>query len=109
MLHHNQQSGCLRCQNGIAKNPQIPWRHKGTGAPPPTRRRVQTQEPTPPPPSSPPAPTGKTSRAQPSEIINLLAGYTYLHAALACADFFEDDEGTEHNSDFDPDMLNGDG
>jgi len=109
MLCHNQTPGCLPCQNGTANNPQTRWRHKGTGAPPPAQRRVRTPEPTPPPPGTPPAPTGNTSGAQPSEIVNLPAGYTYPHTALPCVEFFEDDEDTEHDTDFDPDMLTDDG
>jgi hypothetical protein len=35
MFCHNQTSICLPCQNGTAKNPQTPWRLKGTGSPPP--------------------------------------------------------------------------
>jgi hypothetical protein len=57
----------------------------------------------------PPAPTGNTSGAQPSEIVNLPAGYTDSHTAHPCAEFFEDDEDTEHDTDFDPDMLTDDG
>jgi hypothetical protein len=57
----------------------------------------------------PPTPTGNTSRAQLSEIINLLAGYTYSRTALPSAEFFKDDEDTEHDTDFDPDMLTDDG
>jgi hypothetical protein len=109
MLRHNQTPGCLPCQNGTPKNPQTRWRRKGTGAPPPARRRVRTPEPTPPPTGTPPAPTGNTSGAQPSEIVNMPAGYTYSHTALPCAEFFEDDEHTEHHTDFDPDMLTDDG
>jgi hypothetical protein len=109
MLHHNQTPGCLPCQNGTAKNPQTRWRRKRTGAPPPARRRVRTPEPTPPPPGTPPAPTGNTSGAQPPEIVNLPAGYMYLHTALPCAELFEDDEDTKHDIDFDPDMLADDG
>ena len=109
MLRHNQTPGCLPCQNGTAKNPQTRWRRKGTGAPPPARRRVRTPEPTPPPPGTPHTPTGNTSGAQLSEIVNLPAGYTYSHTALRCAEFFEDDEDTEHDTDFDPDMLTDDG
>jgi len=109
MLRHNQTPGCLPCQNGTAKNPQTLWGRKGTGAPPPVRRRVRTAEPTPPPPGTPPAPTCNTSGAQPSEIGNLPAGYTYSHTALLCAEFFEDDEDTEHDTNFDPDMLIDDG
>jgi hypothetical protein len=109
MLRHNQTPGCLHCQYCTAKNPQTRWRCKATGVPPPVRRRVRTPEPTSPPPGTPPAPTGNTSRAKLSEIVNLPAGYTYLHTALPCAEIFEDDEDTEHNTDFDPDMLSNDG
>jgi len=109
MLRHNQVSGCLPCQNGTAKNPQTHWRRKGTGAPPPARRRVRTPEPTPPPSGTPPAPTGNTSGVQPAEIVNLPAGYTYSHTAFPCAEDFKDDEDTEHDTDFDPDMLTDDG
>ena len=110
MLRHNQTSGCLPCQNGTAKNLHTRWRRKGTGAPPPARRRVRTPEPTAPPPGTPLAPTGNTYGTQPSKIINLPAGYTYSHTALPWAEFnFEDDEDTEHDNDFDADMLTDDG
>jgi len=109
MLHLNRTPGCLPCSNGTSKNPQTCWRRKGTGEPPPARRSVRTPQPTPPPPGTPPSPTGITSGAQPSEIVNLLAGYTYSHTALPSAEYFEDDEDTEHDTDFDPDMLTDDG
>jgi len=109
MLRQNQTSCCLPCQNGTAKNPQIRGTRKGTGAPPPARRREWIPEPTPPPPGTPPAPTGNTSRPQSAEIINLPAGYTYSHTALPCAESFEDDEDTKHDTDFDPDMLTDEG
>jgi hypothetical protein len=109
MLRHNQTSSLLPCQNGTAKNPQTRWRRKGTGPPPPTRRRVRTPEPTPPPPGTPPAPSGNTSGAQLSDIVNLPARYTYSHTALSWVEFFEDDEDTELATDFDPDMLTDDG
>ena len=92
-----------------AKNPHTRWRRKETGAPPPARRRVWTPAPTPPSPGMPPVPTGNTSGAQLSEIVNLPAGYTYSHTALPCAGFFEDDEDTEHDTHFDPDMPTDDG
>ena len=82
MLRQNQTTGCLPCQSGTAKNPQTHWTRKGTGAPPPAQRRERIPEPTPPPPGTPTAPTGNTSGAQPAEIINLPAGYTYSHTAL---------------------------
>jgi hypothetical protein len=109
MLRHNQTPSCLPCQNGTAKNTQTRWRPKGTGAPPPARRRVWTPESTPFPPGTPPATTGNTSGAQLYEIVNLPAGYMYCHTALPCAEFFEDDDDTEHDTDFDPDMLTDDG
>jgi len=109
MLRQNQTSGCLPCQNGTTKNLQIRWSRKGTGAPPPAQRREQIPEPTPSPPGIPPAPTGITSGAQSAEIVNLPARYTYSHTALPCAEFFEDDEDTEHDTDFDPDMLTNEG
>jgi hypothetical protein len=109
MLRHNQTSGCFPCQNGTTKNPQTRWRRKGTGAPPPTRHSVRTPELTPPPPGRPPAPTGHTSGAQLFQIVNLQAGYTYSHTALPYAECFEDDEDTELDTDFDPDMMTDDG
>jgi len=109
MLRQNQTSGCLPCQNGTVKNPQTRWIRKGTGAPPPAPCREWIPEPTPPPPGTPPTPTGNTSGAQPAEMINLPAGYMYSHTALLCAEYFEDDEDTEHDTDFDPDMLTDEG
>jgi hypothetical protein len=109
MLRHNQMSGCLVCQNVTGKNPQTLWRGKGTGAPPPTRCRVRTPEPTPPLPDTPPTPTGNTSRTQPFEIINLPGRYTDSLTALPWAEFFEDDQDTQQDTNFDPDMLTDDG
>jgi len=108
MLCQNQTAGCLPCQNGTTKNPQTRWRAEGTGAPPPDGHRERTPEPTPPLPGMPPTPTGNTSRVQLSQIINLPAGYTHLHIALPCAEFF-DDEDTKHDTNFDPDMLTDEG
>jgi len=50
MLWENQTDGCLPCHNGTAKNPQTPWRRKGTGAPPSERLIQPTPQPTPHPP-----------------------------------------------------------
>jgi len=109
MHRQNQTSGFLPCQNGTAKNPQRRWTPKGTAAPPPARRSERIQEPTPPPPGRPPTPSGNTSGAQPAEIINLPAQYTDSHTPRPCAEYFEDDEDTEHDTDFDPDMLTDEG
>jgi hypothetical protein len=112
MRRQNQTPGCLRCQNGTAKNPQTRWRRKGTAAPPPNRRRQQNPEPTPEPtpalPGTPFASTGNISGDQRLEIINLPAGYTYSHTSLPCAESCTLDasaQESEHDTDFDPDML----
>jgi len=108
VLRQNPTSGCLPCQNGTAKNPQTHWRRKRTGAPPPDRRRERTPQRTPPLPGTPPAPTGNISGVQPSQIVHLPAGYTDSNTALPCTEF-SDDEETEHDSNFDPDMLTEEG
>jgi hypothetical protein len=112
MLRQNQTPGCLPCQYATGKNPQMRWRHKGTGAPPLNRRREQnpepTPEPTPPLPGTPLTSTGNTSGNQHLEIINLPAGYTYSHTSLPCAESLTLDasaQESEHDTDFDPDML----
>jgi len=109
MLHQNQTSGCLPCHNGKAKNQQTRWRHKRPGASSPVRCRDRALEPTPTLPGTPPTLTGNTGGAQPSQIVNLQAGYTYSHAALPCVEFSDDDADTQHDTNFDPDMLTDDG
>jgi len=105
MLCQNHTSSCLPCQNGTARNLQTPWRCKGTGAPPPDQCKQWTPEPAPPLPRTPLAPTGNSSGAQCSQMINLPAGYTYSHTALPCAGFCYHDEDTQHDTDFDSDIL----
>jgi len=61
---------------------------------------------------TPPAPTGNTSRAQCSQIVNLPASYTYSHTALSGVEFFDRDvsaQDSQHDTDFDPDMLTDEG
>ena len=110
MLHQNQTSGCLPCQNGTPKNPQTRWRHKGTGTPPPDRWREPTPEPTPtvPLPGTPPAPLVYACGVQLFHIVHLPARYTYLNTALPCAECLDDEE-TKHNTDLDPDMVTDEG
>jgi len=112
MLRHNQTAGYLPCLNDTANNPQTHWRRKGTGAPPPNRRRQQTPgptpKPTPPLPGISPAATGKTSGAESLEINNLSAGYAYSYTSLPCAECLIHEasaQDSEHDTDFDPDML----
>jgi hypothetical protein len=57
----------------------------------------------------PPAPSGNISGTQPSQIINLPAGYRYSHKALPCAEFFDDDVDAQHDTVFDSDMLTDEG
>ena len=109
MLYQNQTSGCLSYKYRTVKNPQTRLTRKGTGAPPPARRRERIPDPTPPPPGTPPAPTSNTSGAQPAEVVNLQARYTYSHTALSWVEFFEDNEDTEHDTDFDLDTLTDEG
>jgi len=109
MLHQNQMSNCLRCQSGTAKNPQTRWTRKGTAAPLPARPRERIPQLTPPPPGTPPAQTGNTSGAQPAEIINFPTEYGYSHTALPWAEYFQDDKETEHDTNFEADMLTEEG
>jgi hypothetical protein len=46
--------------------------------------------------------------AEPFQIINLSAGYGYLHTSIPCAESFPLDASAQDNlniTDFDPDML----
>jgi len=43
------------------------------------------------------------------KIVNLLAGCIFSHTALPGAECIEDDEDTEHDTDFNPDMLTDNG
>jgi hypothetical protein len=38
-------------------------------------------------------------------MVNLPVRYTYSDASLSCAEFFDPDQDTQHNTDVDPDML----
>jgi len=109
MLLLNKTSSSLSCNNVTAMILQTHWTREGTGPPPPARRKEQIPEPTAPQPGTPPAPTGITSGDQPAKIINLPAGFTYSHPAFPCAEQFEVDQDTEHNSGFDPDTLTDEG
>jgi len=60
----------------------------------------------------PPAPTSNKSRAQSSQINNLPAGYVYSHTLVPCAEFFTFNayaQDSQHDTDFDPDMLTDEG
>jgi len=109
MLRQNQTSGSTPYHKCTAKNAQTRSRCKGTAALPPARLRVRTPQPTPPSPGKPPALTSTNSRAPPSEIVHLPGGHAYSYKGLPCAGFFEDDQDTEHDTDFDADMLTDDG
>jgi hypothetical protein len=62
----------------------------------------------PPQPRTPLDPTGNISVAEPFQIINLPAGYGYLHTSIPCAESFPLDASAQDSlniNDFDPDML----
>jgi len=112
MLRQNHMVGCLPWPDDTAKNRQTQWRRKRAGSPPPNRRRqptpVPTPEPTLPLPGTPLATCGNTSRAQHCQIVNLPARYVYSHTSLPCAESFTFNtsaQDSQHNTDFDPDML----
>jgi len=112
MLRQNHTPGCLSCLIGTAHNPLTCWGRKGTGASTPNRHRHQTSEPTPEPtpplPGAPSASTGDTSGARRLEIINSPAGYAHSHTSLRCAKSITLDtsaQDSEHDTDWDPDML----
>jgi len=116
MVRQNHPAGCLPCQNGNAKILQTHWRHKGTGAPLPNRHRQLTPEPTPvlmpPLPGTPPGPTGNTSGAQHSQIVDIPAGYVYSQPFLPSAGsltLYASAQDSQHDTDSDPDMLTDEG
>jgi hypothetical protein len=60
----------------------------------------------------PPAPPRSNAGAQRSQIINVLAGYAYLHTALPYAELFTldaSDQDSQNDTDFDPDMVTDEG
>ena len=67
----------------------------------------------PPLPRAPPASTGNTFSTQLLEIINLPAGYAYSHTSLpwgeSCTLDHTSAQDSEHDIDFDPDMLGDEG
>jgi hypothetical protein len=42
-------------------------------------------------------------------MVNFPARYIYSHPAVAWAEYLDDDEDTQHETDFDPDMLTDEG
>jgi hypothetical protein len=112
MLRQNHTPCCLPCPNGTANNSQTRWGHKRTGAPLHNRCGQKTPEPTSEPTPSlhgtAPASTSNISSDQCREIITLPAKYAYSHTSLPCAESFTLDasaQDSEHDKDFDPDML----
>jgi len=108
-LHcQNHPDWCLPCQNGTAMNPLTLWRRKGTGEPPPNWPRQLTTEPMRHLPRMPPTPPGNSAGAQCFQIVNLLAAYVYSHIPHLHAECFKLDasaQDSQHDWDFDPDML----
>jgi hypothetical protein len=108
MLRQNHMPRCLPGPNGTVKSLQTRWRCKGTGAPWPNWRRQQTPEPMPSLSRKPAASTSNTSGAPSLEIVYVPAGYAYSDTSLPCAELFTlvtYAQDSEHNTEFDPDML----
>jgi len=111
MLRHNQTSGCLPCQNVTAKNSAdtlVTQRNRCTPPPPrPTQSADSRADST----SARQATRPNRYHLQSSTDWNRqFAGRIYLFIySSSLVEFSEDDEDTEHDTDFDPDMLTDDG
>jgi len=108
MLCQYHLDKCFPCPNGTVKNPQTRWRRKGTGAAPPDRRRQRTPVPALPEPGMTPVRPGNNAGPQHSKNVILPAGYLHSHTFLPWAECFSLDvyaQHSQHNTDFDPDML----
>jgi len=63
-------------------------------------------------PRMPPVPSENNGSAQRSQIVNLPAGYAYLHTSLHCAELFTFDsyaQDSQRDTDFNPDKLTDEG
>jgi len=112
MRCYNHPDRGLPSQNRTTNNLHIPWRCTGTVASPPDQCRLWTPERTPSEPQTPPAPPGNNAGAHPTQIINVLARYVYCCTSPPWAEFYTLDaytQDSQHNSDFDSDMLTDDG
>jgi len=108
MLRENQTDGCLPFHTGTAQNPQTPWRHKGTRAPPQVLVRQPTPEPMRHLPGIPPVSPAHNEGAHTSEIEALPPWYVYIHTSFPSAQFFNLDayaKDPKHNKDINPDLL----
>jgi len=82
MIGQNHMDGCLPCQNGTVRNPQIRWRLKGTGAAPPVWCRHRMPDPMPSPPGTSPASLGPIRGTERSQNDNLPAANADPHVPL---------------------------
>jgi len=100
MVYKNHPAGCLPCLNGTAKNPQTPWRRKGTAAPPP--------EPVAPPPGTPPAPPGDAEGNESYDIEGMPSRCVYMHSLLPNTQFFNHNafaKESKRDKHYNPDLL----
>ena len=112
MVYKNHTASSLPCQNGLAKNPQICWRRKGTGTPPPEPATHLPGMPpgseTPPPPGTPPAPPGDSDGNESYEIEGMPSRCVYIHSPLPNTQFFNHNayaKNSKRNQDFIPKLL----
>jgi len=104
IIKENQMDGCLRCQNGTAKDPQARWRNKRMDAPPPRQAPLGG--------GTPPAPPHESGRTQSSETEGVQPGYVYIHTPLPCTDIVYLDPYVKDrmcDTDFIPDLLTDEG
>jgi len=106
MIHQNQTDSCLPCQNGTAKNPQAPWRCKGTGTPP--AEPAAPPPGTPPPPATPPAPPGDTDGNESYRIAGMPSSCVYKQCPHSNTEFFNHNpyaKDYKHDKDCIPGLL----
>jgi len=108
MVSHNLTARYLRSQNGTANDLLTRWIHKGTGASPPDQRSQSTAELMQPRPQTPPSPPHHNADLHPFQIDTLRAGYVYSDTSHSSSKNFTPDadaQDSQHNPDFDPDIL----
>jgi hypothetical protein len=112
MVYKNHTNSFLPRQNGTTKNPQAPWRGKGTGAPPPELPATTPGTVTPPviPPlhGTPSLPLGYTDRHEHYEIEGMPSSCVYIHSLLPNTHFLNHTayaNDSKHDTDCIPDCL----
>jgi len=106
MIYQNQTDACLPCRNYTAKNPQTPWRRKGTGWPP--AEPAAPPPAMPPSPATPPVPPSDTDGNDIQEIEGMPSSCVYIHCPHSNTQFFNHiayAKDCKCNEDSIPDLL----